>query len=327
MDVLGLHGTYAEIGAQLGRLIKGSFSAFPASEAKLEFTRRCETITREHCPSILDEIEALSSAAELDPDLMKAFILTLGLEPGCSVLALSGDATADGAPIFARNYDWDASFQNYFTASRVEPTGGLTSLSFTDHMVGRYGGVNEAGLAAAITAIPAYRGKPTPGVRMNVATRWILDNHATAQEAAEWLADIPHQWAHNFLLADSAGTLVRVETAPERTRVTYRDAIIATTNHFHHPDMRGLEDPDFDYTSTHARYANIEGWHRENLEDVTIDLVKRLLGDHDAGVCNHYEHGGVRGGTIWSWIAPLGSRIAHVCHGPPCSNPYEIIHY
>ena len=327
MNVLTLKGTYTEIGLQFGLLLKGSFNAFPASEAKRGFTRECEAITREHCPGIVDEIEALSSAAELDPELMKAFILTLGLEPGCSVLALSGDHTVDGTPVFARNYDWDANFQDYFTPIKAEPTGGLTSLSFTDHMVGRYGGTNEAGLAAAITAIPAYTGKPTPGIRMNIATRWILDHHTTTQEAAQWLADIPHQWAHNFLLADPTGTLARVETAPQRTRITYSDTFIATTNHYHHPDMKPLENPDYDYTNTHTRYTNIENWQKANPDNVTPHQIKRLLSDHDTGVCDHYEHQGVKGGTIWSWIAPLGKRKAHVCQGPPCSNPYQTIDY
>jgi len=72
----------------------------------------------------VDEIEGLSSSAGLDPELMKCFILPLGLEPGCSVLALSGEHTVDGTPVFARNYDWDITFQEYFTPFRVEPAGG-----------------------------------------------------------------------------------------------------------------------------------------------------------------------------------------------------------
>jgi len=258
---------------------------------------------------------------------MKCFILTLGLEPGCSVLALSGENTVDGAPVFARNYDWDVTFQEYFTPFRVEPTGGLTSISFTDHMVGRYGGANEAGLAAAITAIPAYRKRPTPGVRMNIATRWILDHHRTTEEAAEWLAETPHQWAHNFLLADSRGTLTRVETAPERTRIRYSEDFMATTNHYHDDEMKELEDPLYDYTNTHRRYANMEKWYEGSGGKIGLGDIQFVLSDHEAGVCNHYEDQGVKGGTIWSWIAPLGERRAHVCHGPPCSNDYKIVDY
>jgi predicted choloylglycine hydrolase len=327
MDVVTLKGTYEEIGVQHGLLLKGSLNAFPASDAKKEFARKCEATTREHCPGLVDEIEGLSSSAELDPDLMKCFILTLGLEPGCSVLALSGEHTVDGVPVLARNYDWDVTFKEYFTPFRVELTGGLTSISFTDHMVGRYGGANEAGLAAAITAIPAYRGRPTPGIRMNIATRWILDHHRTTEEAAEWLAETPHQWAHNFLLADSKGTLARVETAPERTRIQYSEDFIATTNHYHDEEMKGLEDPEFDFSNTHRRYGNMERWHEGNGDKIGLDEIRRMLSDHETGVCDHYEHQGVRGGTIWSWIAPLGERRAHVCHGPPCSNDYKIIDY
>ncbi|MCK4701810.1 hypothetical protein KAT55_00480 [Candidatus Bathyarchaeota archaeon] len=322
-----MKGTYREMGEQYGALIKGRFQPPPASEAKRRFAEECEALTRRYAPGVVEEIEGLSSAAEVDAGLMKCFVLTLGLEPGCTVFAVSGAHTNDGAPIYGRNYDWDISFQKFFTPMRLQLVDGNTSLVFTDHFVGVYGGVNHEGLAAAITAIPAYRGKPRPGVRMNVALRWILDNHETTEEAAEWLSNTPHQWAHNYLLADKKGRLARVETSPEMTRVQHSDEFITTTNHYHHPEMKELENPDYDYTNTHTRYTNIENWHQANPDNVTLDQIKHLLSDHDTGVCNHYEHQGVKGGTIWSWIAPLGKRRAHVCHGPPCSNPYETIDY
>jgi len=34
MEVVTLKGTYEEVGLQYGRLLKGRFTAFPASEAK-----------------------------------------------------------------------------------------------------------------------------------------------------------------------------------------------------------------------------------------------------------------------------------------------------
>jgi len=162
MHTINLSGSYSEIGREHGALIKGFFTPPPASDGKIRFTSECLEYYEEYTPGILEEIDELSDEAELDPTLMRCLILTLGLEPACTVVALSSDKTVGGVPVFARNYDWDEEFRQYFTVAKAKVKGGLASLTFTDTMVGRYGGVNEAGLAAAITAIPAYR-EPLPG--------------------------------------------------------------------------------------------------------------------------------------------------------------------
>jgi predicted choloylglycine hydrolase len=325
MNILRLKGTYRETGKQYGTMIKGDFAPFQVSEKKRLFSRECEKVTAQYCPGIIDHIEAFAQAAEIDEEFMKCFILTLGLEPSCSVFAVSGDYTVDGLTVFGRNYDWDLSAKDDFTPIKMEPADGLVSISFTDHMIGRYGGVNEEDLAVAITAIPAYQGKPCVGVRMNIATQWILDNFKDTGDAAEWLKEIPHQWAHNFLIADREGLLARVETAPEKTMVAYSEEFIATTNHYLDSEMRKLEDPAFDFSNTHTRYQKLEEWYKRNRNHVNVDTVKTVLRGHGDGVCDHYEDDEIKAGTIWSWISQLGSDIIHVCHGFPCENEYQIV--
>lgn len=327
MHRISLSGSHGEMGRRQGALIKGSFSPPEPSEKKLRFTSECIRFYEEHTPGVVGEIDELSREAGIDPAVMRSFVLTLGLEPACTAFALASDETADGVPVFARNYDWDEEFQRYFTVVEARPRGGLASLTFTDTVVGRYGGVNEAGLAAAITAIPAYVGEPSPGIRMNIAVRWIMDHFRTTDEAADWLSGIPHQWAHNFLLADRHGRLARVETAPERTVMQYSEEFIVTTNHYHDAAMRRLEDPSFDFSNTHMRYGNVETWHRERGRGISIGEIESLLSSHGDGVCSHVEVDGRRIATIWSWIAPLGRRRAYVCDGSPCMNDYQIIEF
>lgn len=327
VNILRFKGSYEETGKQYGSYIKGNFTPFPISEKKHEFSKKCEEVTRQYCPGIIDHIEAFSESSELDLEFMKSFVLTIGLEPECSVLAVSGDYTSENIPVFARNYDWEFRYKDIFTPIQIELIEGNTSMSFTNHLIGRLGGVNDKGLAVAITAIPAYRGKPSVGVRMNIATQWVLDNFSNTREAAEWLEEIPHQWAHNFLIADKNGVLARVETAPEKTVIVYSNEFIATTNHYHDKEMRKLENPSFDYSSTHKRYNNMVSWYKANKGNITIDTVKKLMRGHEAGVCNHYEGENTKGVTIWSWISQLGTREIHVCHGFPCQTEYELAEY
>lgn len=318
MNIITLEGTYKEIGQQQGYLLKGFFKPPPASDSKKKYAEQCVRLMEVYTPDILDEVEGLAEASETDHSLMQSFILTLGLDPGCTVFALAGSKKTEKTPIYARNYDWDASFMKYFTAVKSTPKDGYTSFSFSDHMIGRYGGLNEKGLAVAITAIPAYTGKPKPGIRMNIAVRWILDKMSTTDEAIEWLKTIPHQWAHNYILADESGLLARVESNPVKTISITSSEFIATTNHYHDAVMKKFENPDFDYSNSHRRYTTVDQWYNSH-DAIGLGEIEEVLKGHENGVCNHGE--GFE--TIWSWYAPLGERYAYVCHGNPCKGTYE----
>jgi predicted choloylglycine hydrolase len=188
-------------------------------------------------------------------------------------------------------------------------------------MIGRYGGVNKNGLAVSIHAVPGYTGKPRPGVRMNMTLRWVLDKMKTTEEAVEFITETPHQSAHLYMVADKHGDFARVEYAPEESRVVYNDSFLYCTNHYLLQEMKKYETGDFDRSNTEYRESKIRAW-KSNGEMFSLGDVELLLSGHEDGVCNHGEYNGIKYGTIWSWIAPLGLDKVFVCHGPPCSNKY-----
>lgn len=324
MNTVNLKGTYTEMGNQHGSFVKGFFQTPPIPEKKIAFSKKCETLTRQYTPGLMDEVEAFAEAAELEVEPFKAFLLTLGLEPGCSVVALGPQLTDTGVPVFGRNYDWDFSFQDYFMAFITEPKDGVKNLSFSDHMIGRYGGINKEGIAVSIHAVPGYTGKPRPGVRMNMTLRWILDKMSSTDEAVEFITETPHQTPHMYMIADKKGNFARVEYNPEEYKVEYSDSFLYCTNHYQLQEMKHYETGEFDRTNTEERASRITKW-RNSKEVFAHDDVVSILSGHDEGVCNHAEYKGIKYGTIWSWIAPLGMNKAYVCHGPPCSNKYTEI--
>jgi predicted choloylglycine hydrolase len=326
LNTVNLKGTYSELGRQHGSFVKGFFHTPPIPEKKIEFSKKCELLTRQYTPKLMDEVEAFAESAELDLEPFKAFLLTLGLEPGCSVFALGTRLTETGIPIFCRNYDWDYEFQDYFMAFITEPQGGVKNLSFSDHMIGRYGGVNKEGVAVSIHAVPGYTGKPRPGVRMNMTLRWILDNMKSTEEAVEFITETPHQTAHLYMVADKKGDFARIEYAPEELKVEYGDIFLYCTNHYQLEEMKKYETGNFDRSNTEQRETKIRNW-RDTSERFSHEDVVQLLSSHNDGVCNHAEYKGIKYGTIWSWIAPLGEDIAYVCHGSPCRNKYMEITY
>ncbi|MHA2143155.1 MAG: C45 family autoproteolytic acyltransferase/hydrolase [Candidatus Thorarchaeota archaeon] len=189
-----LRGTYAEMGAELGKLLrKNNYKPPPIAEERAELAEGCEEALEEHAPTLLEELNAMVEAGGYEKTSLKNFELSLNAYPefGCSIFAISGKHTTTGKVIFARNYDWETSFNELFTLFRTYPKGALASLSCTDLLIGRYGGINEAGLAVGLTAIPGSR-HDHPGVMLHLATRWILDNCKTAKDAIAFMKKIPH---------------------------------------------------------------------------------------------------------------------------------------
>ena len=237
MEVYRLQGTGYEMGLDHGRtLATNGFALPPASPEKIRFANECEAIVQELAPELLAELRGVAQAANLDEQLLKAFVLTLGEGPGCSVVAIAGRHTANGKPLFGRNFDfadWDGPYQQLY---RTYPTNGFASLGGTDVLIGREDGVNEAGLVMAQTHVAGHDAKP--GVLFSLVGRMVLDRCRSVEEAVALLEQVPHVRANNWLLMDAHDTIAVVETSPKQVAATYAESGFAVaTNHFRQPTM------------------------------------------------------------------------------------------
>jgi len=146
----------------------------------------------------------------------------------------------------------------YFVVYQTRPNSKNASLSFSGHMFGIYGGVIWKGFACAITAVPVFTRRLQPGVRMNIAVRWMLDNLCLTDEAVDWLKGVPHVWAHNYLIADKLGQLLVLSQSPTLDHVSRSVDFIHVTNHYLDEKLRKFEDSSFDFSNSHHRYNTIK---------------------------------------------------------------------
>lgn len=342
MIKVNFSGSYYEIGFKLGEMIKNFFQLPPISKKTIDFAQECLPHVKKHAPGILDEIKGLSNATGFNQTLLEAFILALGkdmidqargmfrkgIDFGCSTIAISPEHTSIEAPIFARNYDWEESFKEYFTGVWNNPKDGISSLSFTDHIVGCLEGINKAGLAMSIHALPSYEREWKPGLRMNIIARWILDNFKNTKEAVQYFEKIPHICGHNYLIADKEGIIARIETAGDEVVVTYSEnGFMAVTNHYETESLHKYEFLNFKFSNSHERLKKIQIWYKKKNFKVSIDDIMEVLSSHDKGVCNHFDFGGETTSTLWSWIAQIGVNEIFLCNGSPCSNQYKKMKY
>ena len=324
MNESNLQGSYYEMGLEQGRILKSAgFVPPPISQAKREFAKSCESAVREHMPELLDELRGIAGGGGFEADPLNALVLTLDAEPACSVLAVSGRHTADGKTLFGRNYDFYTSFRDFITLYRTYPAGALASLGCSDIFVGREDGVNEAGMAIAMTFV-GYD-SDQPGVMFHLAVRAVLDHCHNVQEAVSLLESLPHVRNNNYLVADADGQIAIVEAGPQNVTTVYApEGFAAVTNHFQFSPYERIEKRPI---NSEPRLRNLKEWFNKRDGYVSSDNVKAILSDPEKGVfCSHYqeEKNADPITTLWSWTATLGERKVYIAEGVPDKDAYNL---
>ncbi|MHA1950422.1 MAG: C45 family autoproteolytic acyltransferase/hydrolase [Candidatus Thorarchaeota archaeon] len=329
MEQITIRGTYSEMGAELGKMLRANnYQPPPVADDRIEMAKGCEQALEEHAPTLLEELNAMIEASRYEKTTLKTFELGLNPYPefGCSIFAISGEHTKTGNVIFARNYDWATSFNELFTLFRTYPKGALASLSCTDLLIGRYGGINETGLAIGLTAIPGSR-RDHPGVMLHLATRWILDNCKTVEDAIKFMKKIPHVRGNNYLVADHQGKTALIQAAPEKVEVVRPvDGLVVATNHFQTSDMQAFEDEKFIPESSIHRLEVIRNWFKNKeglIDSVQAQAVLSGMIDEREGVCQNYPKEETSFSTIWAWTYEVGGRKMKIADGLPNAVEFE----
>jgi predicted choloylglycine hydrolase len=320
-----LAGTHRAIGAEYGILLRANRVQLPAlSLMRQKFVEACEPHIREHAPELLDEIEGLAEGSGYDLPRLKAAALVLNARPACSMVAVSGEHTADGKPLIGRNHDWYYIAIHTAAFCEVRPQGAIPSMGVNDTLVGRMDGINAAGLAIGITAV--IGGRDHPGIMFNIATRIVLDRCRSTAEAVEFLQRIRHARTINFLVADSTGDIAIIEAAPTRVHVARPErGFAAITNQFQFDEMARLETLRRRPPNSYRRLCALREWFAARQTPITISNMQGILSTpYPNGVCAlpFSRRSGMQ--TLWSWVAVPGSGEMALAPGSPIQTPYQV---
>jgi predicted choloylglycine hydrolase len=318
-------GSYPEMGLKYGTILfKHGFKVPAQPQEKLDFAKKSETEVRRIFPEALEEIRGFAESCHASYHQTAAFILGVGafkVEPKCSVFAsLNGSDV-----IFGRNYDFFYSFKNYTESYLTVPKDGYINVGQSDIFIGREDGVNEKGLAVAMTGVAEKRIEP--GVSFVLVVRCLQDKCATVKESLAILENTHFSCCSNYLIADKEGTMAVVEAAPGRVKVRMPeddDSFIVATNHFVHKDMQEMEDLAHRSTSNWdslVRYSAISEALKKQNGRIAIKTAQEILSDHNGYVCSHQNK--IKLGTLWSLAATLKSPSVFRAEGHPCVTTYK----
>jgi predicted choloylglycine hydrolase len=312
-------GTYYNMGFCYGSLLyRHGFKVPEVSSETLAFGRECEKEVKRIFPDILDEIQGFADACRASYEHLASFIFSIGtFKPtACSIFATDSDSEI----VFGRNYDFYYRFKRHSESFLTKPSEGYYSVGNSDIFIGREDGVNEKGLAVAMTWVAPKTVKP--GINFILLTRYVLDKCENVREALKTLTGARHVAANNYLLADKEGNMAVVEACAEKVRVRRpEDGFIVCTNHFVHDEMVDMEDQQERPSDSVLRYTTIYGALEENVERIDIKTAQRILSDHTGGVCSHKDE--IRLGTLWSLIANLKQLRILLAEGHPCRAKYR----
>ncbi len=322
-----VRGTYYEIGYRYGKKrVKNGFKMPTSSEDELAFASASEAEIRRVFPEILQEITGLADACNASYEQTAAMLFNIGAfkaKPNCSILA----SVADSGVLFGRNYDFFYSFKKYEESCLTCPDKGYWSLGQTNMPVGRDDGVNEKGLAIAMTSVQPSARESCAGMTFCVAIRCVLDKCANVKEGVRVLTDTKQVSTYNYLLADKEGNMAVVEASSEKAQVRKPqkgENFIVCTNHFVHPEMQDMENLSARCTSewdSLPRYTIISNILREYNRKINATIVENILSDHTGYVCSHQEK--IKLGTLWSIVISLKELQLFRAEGHPCEAKYR----
>jgi isopenicillin-N N-acyltransferase-like protein len=206
---------------------------------------------------------------------------------------------------------------------------GHVTLAFTE--AGIFGGkigMNNAGLGLLINGLNSTADNwATLDKPFHVRCYEILQQHSF-DDAVAVVTNERRACSANYVIGDSDGRVVNLETAPDAVRTTQcSNGCLAHTNHFVDPDSMGIEVVQRAGSFTGHRLDRAETMLGGNGRLARAD-IEEMLADHDGfpnAVCQHIDPDDLpheQYVTVASIMLDLTDGVLYATAGQPCTNPF-----
>ena len=258
-------------------------------------------------------------------DLVSFRYLPMAQNFGCTTFAVGG---GDERVLIGQTYDMPALLQESLLIMRIQPEQGPRQLVFTFSGIVGASGLNGAGIGLCINYLsPLDVGM---GRLHSIAVRQILaaENLASALEPA---VVPPRAGGAHYLVADTAGNRVSIETTGRKYETVFADAgAIGHTNHYLGQSLKPVEHIRANSIgSSLSRYAALQRYLQVHDSELDLDALKRLTQDHTSypkSICAHgssHDPADDHSRTLAAMISELSEGTMHICRGCACENSYH----
>jgi isopenicillin-N N-acyltransferase-like protein len=309
-----------------------------STEALRERARGYRASTERHLPAVGEELRGAAASAGVDPD--EIYVLAAFCEliyphdrsaaraaNHCTSFAARHGATSDGLTYVGQTDD--DSVRPWLdgeavTVVRYVPNDAPRALVYSYAGVPAQMGVNSAGLAVAVNALPYPRA--TAGVPMWCLVREVLSRKSVA-EAVELVRETPRAYALNFLLADPT-RIVNLETTPRHVEATEAPDLLVHSNHYRFAPPSVTDEPGTQGSeNSRLRLERIRELTERRLGRLDLPTLEECLRDHAHRPDSICAHAGESpsdplGRTFDAMVYVPEKREAWLTRGNPCENDF-----
>lgn len=331
---LRLKGEHYQMGVKRGNIFKRSKIYFPLKldDFQIEHGKRSEEILRAYFPEVCEEIRGVSDTVGADYISFASWMLCMGccmynLEEnvpeirGCTAFAYS----KGGRVIYGRNNDLPPYLRDGSKSEIYSPAKGSRFNITTSSFINGEEGLNEHGLAVAMTFVMTPLSNIRAGFNSCFIVRYLLEKADSAEKAKALLMELPVASSCNILIADKSGRMMVIECTPFRKRV--RDAvqadggkIICTVNSFTSEEMKSYDASNGNDYGSEKRYSVVMDSFSKYIRDDYIESTKKLL-KGDYGFMCQYDYDPCFE-TVWSSVFDLESLMIYRAEGDPRKKKY-----
>ena len=333
---LSLNGGHYQMGVTLGKMFRAHKISFPLhlDKFQLEHGKQSEKILEAFFPEVCEEIKGVSDTIGTDYSAFVSWMLCMGCcmynlkdnipveTRGCTAFAYS----KGGQVIYGRNNDLPRYLRNGSKSELYSPLNGNRFHLTTSSFINGEEGLNEHGLAVAMTFVMTSLDQIQPGFNSCFVVRYLLEKSDTVKTAISLLMEIPIASNCNILVADKRGEMAVIECTPTvkriRNAICFNQAkIVCAVNRFTSNKMKRFDMANgADYFSV-RRYQTVMDSFPAHIQADDIETTKRLL-KGDYGFMCQYDDPNFA--TVWSSIFDLKTLMIYRAEGDPRKQNFGI---
>ena len=200
--------------------------------------------------------------------------------------------------------------------------------STTSSFINGEEGVNEYGLAVAMTFVMTDLKKIRAGFNSCFIVRYLLEKADSIYQAISLLMDLPIASNCNILLADKTGKMAVVECTPSVKKIREAEtiangSIVCAVNSFISEEMKPYDDADGNDYDSHKRYEVVmDSFSSNRIKEDYVETTRLLLRGDYGFMCQYDNEPDFE--TVWSSIFDLKSLVIYRAEGDPRKKKFAV---
>lgn len=324
------------MGIERGQYFKKANIKFPLKldEFQLKHGTESEKILKNFFPEVCDEIRGVSDTIGADYLTFISWMLCMGCcmynldnnfpveIRGCTAFAFF----KDNRVIYGRNNDLPPYLRDSSKSEIYVPQNGNKFNITTSSFINGEEGLNEHGLAVAMTFVMTDIKKIRAGFNSCFIVRYLLEKANNTQQAISLMSDLPIASNCNILIVDKCGKMAVVECTPTFKKIRGEESfnngnIVCTVNSFTSDEMKPFDDAKGNDYDSYKRYKTvIDSFSSGYITDDYIKTTEQLLKGEYGFMCQYDNEPDFE--TVWSSIFDLKKLLIYRSEGDPRKNDF-----